>query len=330
MDEDKVLNYLCVGSASQDVYLMNVDGMRPVCMNPNECFYNVRLGDKIYVNNAEYRTGGGASNGATTLARGGQRVSFMGKIGSDPAANAVIKSFQDEGIDYSAMVLGSQYHTDYSTLLLAPNGERTIFTYRGCGMNFSVDDFDFSRLTQTPDWIYLTSTVAHFDIYDKVLAYAESVGCKIAMNPGGIELDYPDKIMRIIPRVEIFSVNKEEAQKIVSGETIEELARELHKYCPVVIVTDGRNGAVAVDKTGAVRSGMYNETADNVDGTGAGDAFLSGFTLRYSHGCSLEDSVLYASANASSVVQHIGAKPGILRVGDEKKLHPMDIRRIEL
>ena len=62
------LSFLCIGSASQDVYLHNVDGLAPVCINPDNCFYNIHLGDKIYVNKVDFRTGGGASNASVTFA----------------------------------------------------------------------------------------------------------------------------------------------------------------------------------------------------------------------------------------------------------------------
>ena len=47
---EQQLSFLCIGSSSQDVYLYNVDGLAPVCVNPDDCFYNIHLGDKIYVN----------------------------------------------------------------------------------------------------------------------------------------------------------------------------------------------------------------------------------------------------------------------------------------
>lgn len=322
------LSFLCVGSATQDVYLSNVDHLNPVCVNPEECFYNVRLGDKIYVNHVDYQTGGGASNAATTFARGGQLVTFMGKIGHDPAGAAVLKSFATEGIDYAAMAYSDDHNTDYSTLLLAPNGERTILTYRGCGMYFTPEDFDFTKLNRQVDWIYLTSLVGNFTIYDKVMQYARANHCKIAFNPGGRELEHPDQLKALLPNVEILSVNKQEAQQIVSGDTLEDLARELRKLCPVVIITDGANGALVVDRERALRAGLYKGEEMSVDRTGAGDAFCSGFTLRYALGDKLEDAILFAAANSSSVIQHVGAKPGILRGRPE--LEPLATKPVTL
>jgi sugar/nucleoside kinase (ribokinase family) len=60
-----------------------------------------------------------------------------------------------------------------------------------------------------------------------------------------------------------------------------------------------------------------------IDRTGAGDAFASGFLSQWSQGKSLMESVIFASANSTSVVGKLGAKAGILHSGT--KLHAMPI-----
>ena len=330
MNSDHKLNFLCVGSSSQDVYLHNVDGLVPVCKNPDDCFYNVHLGDKIYVNKVDFMTGGGASNASVTFARGGQKSYFMGLIGCDPAGSTCLASFASEGVDTKYISYTKHHNTDYSTLLLAPSGERTILTYRGCGTHIQPKHFDLTRVEEPIDWMYMTSLVGHYEIYRPLVDEAKQRGIKIAWNPGGAELAKPDELKAILPYVEILSVNKEEAQRIVPGETSEELVRQLRQYCPVVIVTDGINGSVAADRMTAIKAGLYHADEKSVDRTGAGDAFCSGFTLKYALGCGLREAVYYASANSAAVVAVLGSKPGILRVGDDAHLDPMDIEEIQL
>ena len=79
---------------------------------------------------------------------------------------------------------------------------------------------------------------------------------------------------------------------------------------------------VATDGKTIVRAGMY-EDVPVVDRTGAGDAFASGFLSQWARGKSLKDSIIFASANSTSVVTKIGAKAGILRRGVH--LHDMPI-----
>ena len=157
--KEQQLSFLCIGSSSQDVYLYNVDGLAPVCASPDDCFYNIHLGDKIYVNKVDFMTGGGASNASVTFSRGGQKSYFMGLIGCDPAASACLASFAEENVDTKYISYTKRYNTDYSTLLLAPSGERTILTYRGCGAHLKPKYFDLSKVDDHIDWIYMTSLV---------------------------------------------------------------------------------------------------------------------------------------------------------------------------
>ena len=221
------LSFLCIGSSSQDVYLYNVDGLAPVCVNPEDCFYNIHLGDKIYVNKVDFMTGGGASNASVTFARGGQKAYFMGLIGCDPAASACLASFAAENVDTKYASYSRRFNTDYSTLLLAPSGERTILTYRGCGAHLRPKYFDLDKVDDQIDWIYMTSLVGHFDIYKPLVEQAHQRGIKIAFNPGGAELAHPDQLKELLSYIEILSMNKEEAQRIVPGDTVEDRLTEL-------------------------------------------------------------------------------------------------------
>lgn len=326
---NKPLTFLCAGSSSQDVYLRNIDDLTPVCANPEDCFYNVHLGDKIYVNKVDFRTGGGASNAAVTFARQGQTVFYMGLLGCDPAASACVADLSREGISTKYVSYTKRHNTDYSTLLLAPNGERSILTYRGCGSNIQPQHFDLSKIKESVDWLYLTSMVGHFDILKQIMEQASERSIKIAFNPGGAELSQPDKLKPLLKYVHILSVNKQEAQQLVSGDTLEELLAKLIKYCPVVLITDGVHGSVGADPKGAVQAGIYHPDRQSIDRTGAGDAFCSGFTLQYAMGKSLQESIKYASANSASVIMKIGAKTGVLGIEDEIT-ESMDIKPLTL
>jgi ribokinase len=111
-------------------------------------------------------------------------------------------------------------------------------------------------------------------------------------------------------------------QILVEGSELEELVRHALHFVPVAIVSDGPNGVIASDGKTIVRAGMY-EDVRVTDRTGAGDAFGSGFLSQWAQGKSLKDSIVFASANSTSVVTRIGAKTGILHVG--AKLHDMPL-----
>jgi sugar/nucleoside kinase (ribokinase family) len=145
---------------------------------------------------------------------------------------------------------------------------------------------------------------------------------KICFNPGKGELAKTDQLKSLLEDVDVLLVNKQEAEMIVYGEISEELLRQLVKYVEVAIISDGPIGVLASDGKTIVRAGMY-EDVKVVDRTGAGDAFGSGFLSQWSQGRSLKDSIVFASANSTSVVTKIGAKDGLLHKG--AKLHAMPL-----
>ena len=320
------LTFLCVGSVTQDIFLSHSPNFAPVCERPEDCFFEIPLGAKVNVNKIDFSTGGGASNAATTFARAGEQAIFMGQIANDPAGEAVLKMFDEENINTAGLATTEKYHTAYSVLLLAPSGERTILTYRGASTHFRAANFDLARIEQDFDWLYVTTLNGHFAILDELFREAKKRGAKIAFNPGKGELADPGKLRPLLSDVDILIANREELKQCFDGETLEELVRRAHNYCPVVVGTAGAAGAAAIDKTSFAAVGLYDPEARVVDRTGAGDSFGSAFVLAYARNLGIKKALVYAGANSDAVVQQIGAKTGILTSYDNLHEMKIDIR----
>ncbi|NTW61472.1 carbohydrate kinase family protein [Candidatus Saccharibacteria bacterium] len=311
-----------LGSASQDVFLSGKGIEAKFEPSNNAYFEEFKLGTKLNVEKIDFAIGGGASNAAVTFARQGHESSFVGKLGGDIPAQNVINELDHENVDTRHVIFDENGGTQYSTILLADTGERTILIYRGVGDKYHVKDYedmDFSGF----EWLYVSTLSGSVDVLDYVFSKAKSQNVKIAFNPGDKELRQPEKLKPLIEDVDILIVNKDEAQLIVNGESLEELTRRMMSYVPLVIISDGPNGVIASDGKTIVRAGMY-EDVKVVDRTGAGDAFGSGFVSKWSEGKSLKDAIVFASANSTSVVTKIGAKAGILHKGAVLHAMPLD------
>lgn len=311
---------LTIGKATQDVFLQS-DEFDPHTEG-KVVYTHLPLGVKMEVDKVTFATGGNATNVAVTLARQGLDASYMWTLGHDPASETVLRELDHEGVDTSSVVHGDRYQAGYSTILIATNGERTILNHRGVSANARGTDLDFSAIEDV-DWVYPTSLAnGGLDLLRKIVDHAEKHDTKVMLNPAGPELAEPEKLKALLESVDILCVNKEEMQKLVHGETVEELVMHGLNLVPVVIVSDGPNGVCASDGKTIVKAGMY-EDVKVIDRTGAGDAFASGFLSQWVQGKSLVDCIVFASANSTSVVQYIGAKQGILHHG--VKLHHMPI-----
>jgi ribokinase len=296
---------------------MGVDG--------KDYFDGLELGSKIDIDRVQFSTGGGATNAATTFARSGHEAIFMGCIANDPAGQAVLDALDKEGIDTSYVCYArGTVHTGYSVLLLTPSGERTILTCRGASAKFDMlnpKDLDLTL----PDWLYVSTLRGDMEMLDKFFTKAKKLDAKIMFNPGMLELKNKRKTIGLLSDVDVLLVNKEEAQQIVPGVVLEELLSHLRSYVPTVIITDGNQGAIASDGDKIFRVGLYEDVKVK-DATGAGDAFGSGFLAAFAAGKSLRSSLIFASANSTSVVRKIGAKKGIISI--DEKLHTMPIQEI--
>lgn len=312
---------LSIGAAVQDVFLSHSDEFKPVTDKAaHEVFMKLELGAKADVNHITFSTGGGATNAAVTFARQGLHAQFMGTIGHDPAGLSVLDDLDNEGVDTAGVSYSERYKTGYSVLLLAPNGERTILTYRGASTHYDAKNFDLSEVDA--DWLYVSSMAGSMEALDKIFTHAKQKGMKIMFNPGKGELAHTAKLKALLEDVDVLSLNREEMQTIVEGSDLEELARHALHYVPVAIVSDGPNGVVATDGKTIVRAGMY-EDVKVIDRTGAGDAFGSGFLSQWAQDRGLKESIVFASANSTSVVTMIGAKAGILH--QHTRLHEMPL-----
>ncbi len=315
---------LCIGKATQDVFLRDDE------FDPHKegkvLYTHLPLGAKLDIDEAYFTTGGNATNVAVTFARQGLHSRYMWLLGSkDPVSVAVLNELDNEMVDTRFIVQREDVQTSYSTILLAESGERTILNYHGSvpkpqDIEMQLEAFDGAN------WVYPTA-LGNFSTLELIVREAKKRGVKVMLNPAGSELAEPLKLKSLLSDVDVLCLNKEEMQKLVEGETLDSLVRHGLNFCPTIIVSDGPNGVCASDGKTIVNAGMY-EDVPVLDRTGAGDAFASGFLSQWALGKSLRDSIIFASANSTSVVTKIGAKPGILHAG--VTLHDMEIEETEI
>ena len=309
---------LCVGSAAQDVFLMG-KVFTPEC-EEGICYEHLKLGDKLSVDKMVYASGGNAMNAAVTFARQGLETSFVSLLGDDPAGQAVLHELDVESVNTSHVKVDKRFTTSYSVVLLAPNGERTILNYHGERLS-SAPNIIPGRILKG-DWLYISS-VGSMELLSKIVKTAKANGMRVAFNPASYEMKHIQASANIFSSLDLLALNKEEASQFVSGDTTEELATALSESVGLVLVSDGPHGSVATDGVRTYSAGIYDNVAV-IDRTGAGDAFTSGFIAKIARGDTLENAIVFASANSTSVVQKVGAKAGILH--ESAHLHDMKIK----
>ncbi len=311
------IKILSIGAATQDVFVMGKALTARRDVRSKDYVEQFPLGAKINVEDLRIETGGGGTNAAVTFARQGLDSAYVGKIGHDAPGSEVLRVLKREGVSSDHVAYDAKQGTSYSTVLLAPNGERTILNYRGASHDLSAKDYNIS--TFEADWFYITSLSGNFDLLGRLLKHAKSRGIKVLFNPGELELAKIKKLRKVLPYLEVLYGNSDEFQELFGGNTAKEIMARSFGLCPYIVMTDGQGGAYVSDSDKLYFAGLYQKV-QVVDRTGAGDAFGSGFVSALANGLGLLDALTLASANATSVVTKIGAKPGILKTTRLKRL----------
>jgi len=307
---------ICVGKAGIDTFLEG-EVFKPKREN-GILYEHMVLGSKYYVEGATTATGNNAVNAAVTFARQRLPVKLISTIGGDATGESLMQALDKEHIDTSDIKIDKSAKTSFSTIMLAPSGERTILDFPGTAKILATQ-FDDVR---NANWLYVSS-IGSMENLKKLMKEACKRDIKVAFNPASFELKHIQETADLLEYVDVFAVNKEEASKFVDGKTLSELAKNLAEAVDYVLISDGPRGAVATDGTKLVKAGVY-EDVPVVDRTGAGDAFTSGFVASIARGKNLEEAITFASANSTSVVGQIGANTGALH--SNAHVHDMPLK----
>ena len=91
------------------------------------------------------QSGGDALNNAVDLAKLGNQVCYMGRIGTDVGGEFVLQELKNAGVNVSHVVRSKCPHTKVN-VLIKQEGERAFFYYGGTSLEFSASDVDRSLL----------------------------------------------------------------------------------------------------------------------------------------------------------------------------------------
>jgi sugar/nucleoside kinase (ribokinase family) len=117
---------------------------------------------------------------------------------------------------------------------------------------------------------------------------------------------WPPEVLDMLDDCYAFVPNAVEAMQYTRAGTPEEAARRLAGLVPVVVVTCGQDGAIAIDSGTGELVRAPGVPVETLDPTGAGDVFTAGFILGTLRGWPLERRLAFANLIGSLSVQHFG------------------------
>ncbi len=258
--------------------------------------------------------GGGAANTAVDLAKMRVSAAAAGRVGDDDLGRIVAELLRRTEVDVSALQFDAKEATGQSLIINVRGDDRRFITSFGANANFKAADIPLERVQHCRVFHlggYLVLPAMQQDAVADLFAAARQAGVKTVLDiavsgPG----DYLPQLERLLPHVDVFLPNQDEAAQICGdGDVLQQAEQFCHLGAETTIITCGGGGCVLVNDQVRLRAGTY--PAEYVDGTGCGDAFDAGYIFGLLHGMSTEDCLRYATALGASCVRAVGTTPGV-------------------
>ncbi len=325
-----MFDVITIGTATRDVFLRsplftNIKDPKHfkkmgIISGEATCF---ALGSKIGIEEPVAEIGGAAVNAAITFSKQGFKTAALFKIGDDETGKSIIQKLKTEKIA-NLGVVDKKIKTAYSAILLSPDGERTILTYRGASEAIKEKEIPFHKLKSK--WAYISPSQMNFNLVKKIIDRFHKQKTFIALNPSSLMIKIGvKKLFPVLKKIKVLILNREEASYLtgINYDKKERIFRKLNEAVGgIFLMTDGKNGAWVSDNKNLYQATAF-KPSKAIDETGSGDAFGSGFVaglMRKNEECrknlcnrgNIEYAVRLASANAASNIEQIGAQTGIL------------------
>jgi len=299
-----------IGDASWDVFIVPSESETLCQLDDKECLICFNYGDKIPVETMESSVGGNSANNAVGMSRLGLKSAAVLTLGSDDIGDQIIEKLIKENVNTSLISRQKEMRSNYSTVIVV-RGERTIFTYK------SENEYMIPEIPEC-SWIYLTSMGNKFQSsYQAVVDHVKvNPSIKLAFNPGSrqVRAGY-ESIKNVLEVSHIVYVNRQEAESITGFPNSHGRERELLEKTAslgpkIAVITDGTGGSYLYDGNMYLHCGVM--PIDSYERTGAGDAFGSGMLSALVQGKSIDEALLWGTANSASVIGYAGAQRGLL------------------
>lgn len=264
---------------------------------------------------AQETSGGSAANSMAGIAALGGRAAFVGQIGSDQLGTIFAHDIRAQGVTFDTPALTEEVTTGRCLILVTPDAQRTMNTYRGASEYLSVDVVDADQIARAAIiyleaylWDHAPPRAAMKHAADLAHAAGRPVAFTLS-DIACIDRHRPDfRALLESGRVDILFGNEEEARALAGRTDLDEAVAELNEHVDLCVITRGEDGALAA-QGGATTTVSAVRPRAIVDTTGAGDLFAAGFLASHACGGPLEKSLMLGARTAAEVIADYGARP---------------------
>lgn len=256
--------------------------------------------------------GGSAANSLVAFSQFGGKAFYCCKIANDEDGNFYQADLDRAGVDTHLIKQNNSGHTGKCVVMVTPDAERTMCTFLGITIDFSIDELE-PEVVADSQYLYIEGYLATSEIARKAVQEARAVA---EANGTHIALTFSDSSMVkyfkegldefLTPGVDVLFCNQEEAELYTGQEGLEPALQALLKVARQVVITRGKDGAIIGTRERRIQVPGFKVSA--IDTNGAGDMFAGAYLFGITQGLTPAQAGTLASRSAAEVVSNYGPR----------------------
>ncbi len=254
-------------------------------------------------------SGGSVANSIAGLSQLGNKVGFIGKVNDDDLGNKYEDGLKKENVNYFYSKKKESMPTGTCLILITPDSERTMCTFLGIAGKINENDIDVNAVKNSEITFlegYLWDEGDPKKAFDKAIQNSNKVAMSLS-DLFCVERHKEHFLDLVKNKLDITFANEQEIMSLIEAKNFEEVITFAKQLGKLIVVTRGKNGAIAI-KSGEIVECGIKKNLKIVDLTGAGDLFASGFLHGFVNNLPLKENLEKGTDMSSKVIQIFGAR----------------------
>ncbi len=260
-------------------------------------------------------SGGSAANTLAGLAALGAKCAFIGQVAHDQLGEVFAHDIRAGGIKFATPPRAAEPPTARCLIFVTPDGQRTMNTFLGASQYLPATALDEAAIADAAVLYlegYLWDPEEPRAAMRRAIDAARGAERQVAftLSDAFVISRHGDDFRALIAdgQIDILFANADELAALTGLDDFEAGVAALAGKVPVLVVTRGEHGAVAIAH-GERAEVSAEPVAKVVDTTGAGDLFAAGFLSGHVRGRPLAECLKLGAICAAEVISHYGARP---------------------
>lgn len=264
-------------------------------------------GKEVIVDDFVMTLGSASAICAMGLARLGDTVAFVGKVGTDPWGEFCIETMVGAGIDATRIIRDPALKTGV-TVSITSSRDRALVSYLGA--------IGVLQAADVPDEAFAGAAHLHVSSYflqkslrpglRSLFARARAAGLTTSLDPGFDPAERWDgDLLETLSEVDLFLPNEVEIRAITRAHAVPDALRRLRGGRTRTVAKLGAQGCATLDDDGRILHAP-SYPVEAVDTTGAGDSFNAGFLHAWLARRPIEECLRWGAACGSLSTRGLG------------------------